>query len=348
MCSVPATTMQQRSRDSLPHRQSSSFPSIEKVELGAVHLDAERLPGRSADRPAEDQVVREDHVGREVVADRRGVGVDEALALLPRDVLHPSRLEILVAIDDEDRQEPADLRSDEGGAAEVVPLRVRILGEDGDLVPEPRPRSRERARVDIRARSTKEVAMPEENLHAWMMIIDSIRRAAQGDTRAFERLVVEHQHRLYTLAARELGSRSDADDAVQETLIRAWRGLPRFRAEASFSTWLYRICLNAISDQRSRRSRAAAQALDDVAEPADPRDRIAERELSDALQHALAQLDENYRTPVLLYDVLGRSYGEIAEVLDVAEGTVKSRIFRGRAELARLLGTTTAGEESND
>lgn len=175
-----------------------------------------------------------------------------------------------------------------------------------------------------------------------------VRRASEGDVHAFEQLVQEHQHRLYTLAARELGSAADADDAVQETLVRAWKGLPRFRGEASFSTWLYRICLNAITDQRARRARGSGPALEDVAEPADHRDRIAERELSGALQDALSQLDDTYRTPVLLYDVLGRSYGEIAELLGVAEGTVKSRIFRGRAELARLLGTSAGLQESNE
>lgn len=175
-----------------------------------------------------------------------------------------------------------------------------------------------------------------------------IRRAREGDAHAFEQLIREHQDRLYTLAARELGSAADADDAVQETLVRAWKGLPRFRGDASFSTWLYRICLNAVTDQRVRRARGSGLALDDVVEPADRRDRIAERELSGALQDALSQLDDTYRTPVLLYDVLGRSYAEIAEVLGVAEGTVKSRIFRGRAELARLLGTSTGLQESNE
>ena len=175
-----------------------------------------------------------------------------------------------------------------------------------------------------------------------------IRRARGGDRHAFELLVLEHQHRLFTLAARELGSKADAEDALQETLIRAWQGLSRFRGDSSFSTWLYRICLNAIVDQRARRSRGSGQPLDDVVEPPDPRDRIAERELSDALQVGLSQLDETYRTPVLLYDVLGRSYAEIAETLGVAEGTVKSRIFRGRAELARLLGTTAGVTESDE
>src|SRR5687768_9255231 len=104
-----------------------------------------------------------------------------------------------------------------------------------------------------------------------------VRKAQRGDRDAFGRLVEAHRNRLYTLAVRELGSAADADDAVQEALIRAWRALPRFRAEASFSTWIYRICLNAISDQRARSARGSGVALDDVPEPSDPRDAIVER-----------------------------------------------------------------------
>ncbi len=174
-----------------------------------------------------------------------------------------------------------------------------------------------------------------------------VRRAQRGDERAFEQLVAEHRNRLYTLAVRELSSVADAEDAVQETIVRAWRGLPRFRAESSFSTWIYRICLNTVSDQRTRAARRPTTPLEDIREPSDPRDAVAESELSSALQRALAGLEDGYREAVILYDVLGRSYAEIAEVLGVPEGTVKSRIFRGRAELARRLGTVHADEESN-
>jgi RNA polymerase sigma-70 factor (ECF subfamily) len=174
-----------------------------------------------------------------------------------------------------------------------------------------------------------------------------VRKSQRGDERAFELLIETHRNRLYTLAIRELGSSADAEDAVQETFVKAWRALPRFRAESSFSTWIYRICLNAISDQRTRNARRASTPLEEMGEPSDPRDALAEHELSGALQTAISALDESYRTPVILYDVLGRSYAEIAEMLSVAEGTVKSRIFRGRAELARELGTVRGDEESN-
>ncbi len=149
---------------------------------------------------------------------------------------------------------------------------------------------------------------------------------------------------MFTLAARVLGSRDDAADAVQEAFLRAWRGLGSFRGGALFSTWLYRICINAAHDQRARR-RPAAELSDTTA---DPRDAFAKRELSGDLQRALGELDEAYRVTVVLYDVLGRSYAEIAEITGVAEGTVKSRLFRGRTELARRLGTPGTSRESNE
>jgi RNA polymerase sigma-70 factor (ECF subfamily) len=171
-----------------------------------------------------------------------------------------------------------------------------------------------------------------------------VRRARKGDRFAFERLVEQHEQRMYTLAARVLGSREDAADAVQEALVRAWLALPRFRGDARFSTWLYRIVVNAAHDLRPKRRDAPA---DELPEAADPRDRFAEQELSSELQRALDALDETYRVAVVLYDVLGCSYAEIAEMTGVAEGTVKSRIFRGRSELAQRLGTAVQESESN-
>jgi RNA polymerase sigma-70 factor, ECF subfamily len=168
-----------------------------------------------------------------------------------------------------------------------------------------------------------------------------VARARRGDRWAFEQLVERHQHRLFTLAARTLGSPDDAADAVQEAFIRAWLGLPNFRGGALFSTWLFRIGLNAANDQRARRR---TEPIDETREPADPQDAFLASELSSALQHALDQLDEDYRVAVVLYDMLGCAYGEIAELTDVPEGTVKSRIFRGRRHLAELLGTRTAEE----
>jgi RNA polymerase sigma-70 factor, ECF subfamily len=171
-----------------------------------------------------------------------------------------------------------------------------------------------------------------------------IRRAQRGDRFAFGLLVERHQDRLYTFAARMLGSRDDAADVVQEALVRAWTGLPRFRGDARFSTWLHRILLNAVYDHRARARPTVP--IEETREPADPRDLIAQHELSDELQRALAALNEDFRIPVLLADVAGLSYAEIGESLGLAGGTVRSRIFRGRAELARLLGTESPSAES--
>jgi RNA polymerase sigma-70 factor, ECF subfamily len=170
-----------------------------------------------------------------------------------------------------------------------------------------------------------------------------VKRAQKGDRWAFEQLVERHQHKLNTLAARVLGSQDDAADAVQDAFIRAWLALPSFRHGARFSTWLYRICLNAAHDQRSKRP---STPLEEAPEPADPRDEFLTHELSGALQQALSDLDEEYRVAVVLYDVLGCSYAEIAELTKVAEGTVKSRIFRGRMRLGELLGTSVERKES--
>ena len=171
-----------------------------------------------------------------------------------------------------------------------------------------------------------------------------VRRAQRGDAFAFERLVDRHQHRLFTLAARVTGSRDDAADVVQETFVRAWTSLARFRGQSLFSTWLYRICVNAAHDERERRR---AVPVDVDASVPDARDRFADRELSGALQRALDALDAPYRAVVVLHDVLGCPYGEVAEIMGVAEGTVKSRLFRGRTELARRLGTQGGPRESN-
>jgi RNA polymerase sigma-70 factor (ECF subfamily) len=171
-----------------------------------------------------------------------------------------------------------------------------------------------------------------------------VRRAGRGDKRAFGELVRRHETKLFTLAARTLGNEADAADAVQEAFLRAWLALPRFREGARFSTWMYRICLNAAYDVGAKRR---AVPVETAPETPDPRDPFLEAELSGSLQRALDGLDEDFRLAVVLYDVLGCPYAEIAELTGVPEGTVKSRISRGRAELARRLGTDGEPGESN-
>lgn len=169
-----------------------------------------------------------------------------------------------------------------------------------------------------------------------------VRRAASGDASAFERLVEPELPRLYTLAARVTGSADDGADAVQDGLLRAWLALPRFRGRSRFSTWLYRICLNAALDHAGGRPRTVP--LERAPEPVAASDPA----LAGELQHALGALELDRRVAVVLCDLLGCAYAEAAAILGVPEGTVKSRVFRGRRALARTLGTGEPLPKSNE
>ena len=158
------------------------------------------------------------------------------------------------------------------------------------------------------------------------------RRAARGDTAAFEVLVERHQHRLYTLALRVTLSEADARDCVQEGLIAAWRAMHRFRGDASFSTWMYRIVLRKAYDALDRRARDAVPAEEIVAVAAatSPDERLD-------LIAALGRLEPEFRAVAVACDVLGMSMEEAAEALEIPPGTVRSRLYRARGRLAAAL-----------
>jgi RNA polymerase sigma-70 factor (ECF subfamily) len=158
------------------------------------------------------------------------------------------------------------------------------------------------------------------------------RRASAGDTAAFEQLVLRHQHKLYTLALRVTLNEADARDCVQEGLISAWRAMPRFRRDARFSTWMYRIVLRKAYDAIDRRKRLAEPAEDIEVET---RDASVEDRID--LERALAALEPEFRAVAVACDVLGLQMDEAGELLDIPAGTVKSRLFRARARLAALL-----------
>ncbi len=173
-----------------------------------------------------------------------------------------------------------------------------------------------------------------------------------GDRRALEELLGRHQGRLWAVCRRLTGSDADADDATQEALVSIVRALPRFDGRSRFGTWAYRIAVNASLDELRRRRRRPAPGLpgdadlDDLPEPQagtsslgsggaspDP-EGVA---LSVDVDAALRRLPPEFRAPVVLRDLCGLDYAEIAEVLGVPPGTVRSRISRGRAALAPLL-----------
>jgi RNA polymerase sigma-70 factor, ECF subfamily len=171
-----------------------------------------------------------------------------------------------------------------------------------------------------------------------------VRRSRTGDVSAFGELVARHDSRVYHLCLRIMGDPEEARDAAQETLITSWRKLDQFRGESAFTTWLHRITVNTCYDQLRRRRRQPMLHLvsEDGAEP-EPGPAIPDH--ADSVVNAaevaaaLQQVPEEFRAALVLADVEDLPYDEIASILDVATGTVKSRVHRGRIALARALGS---------
>lgn len=180
-----------------------------------------------------------------------------------------------------------------------------------------------------------------------------VERWQGGDERAFGELVRRHERRVFGLLLRMLGSREEAEDAAQDAFLNLHRHGRRFRRESRFSTFVYRVAVNAALNRRRglgrRRSHMRAleerQAVGDElpASPRGPEDAAYGGEVRDRVQRELEGLSAALRAPLVLYDLEGLAYGEIAEVLGVAEGTVKSRIHRARLALRERLGDLVEG-----
>ncbi|WP_040922118.1 RNA polymerase sigma factor SigM [Saccharomonospora xinjiangensis] len=169
---------------------------------------------------------------------------------------------------------------------------------------------------------------------------DLIAAHAAGDPHAFNELVRRHRDRMWAVALRTVRDPEEAADALQDAFISAFRAASNFRAESQVTTWLHRIVVNACLDRVRRRQARPSVPLPDTShqEPAVPRDSMAERETRLVIKDALAELPEEQRLPIVLVDVEGYSVAETAQLLGIAQGTVKSRCARGRAKLAKLLG----------
>ncbi|MEI2699592.1 MAG: RNA polymerase sigma factor [Microthrixaceae bacterium] len=185
---------------------------------------------------------------------------------------------------------------------------------------------------------------------------DLVGSARSGDRAALETLLRRHHDRIRTLCHRLCRDRGDAEDATQEALIAVVRGLDRFDGRSAFTTWSYRVATNACLDELRRRGRrpllsddpdlALEQPSSAHAAASDPAEAALAGEQRGELQRALAMLPEDFRWPVVLRDLAELDYAEIAELLGLAPGTVRSRISRGRARLAELL-TDQAGPAGN-
>ena len=179
-----------------------------------------------------------------------------------------------------------------------------------------------------------------------------VKQSIQGDTRAFEELVSHYHNKIYALAYRYMGNEEDAYDMAQEAFLKAFRSLHTFKGNSSFSTWLYRVTTNVCLDELRRRKRRiiplsldeplASQEGDEVekeiADSSPGVDIIYEqKEFSQYIQQLLNEMKPEHKTAIVLRDVIGFSYEEIAEVINCSMGTVKSRISRAREVLRKKI-----------
>ena len=175
--------------------------------------------------------------------------------------------------------------------------------------------------------------------------------AKQGDQDAFARLVESNQNKIYSLALRMTGNPEDGADLAQEAFLRAWRSLPTFQEESSFSTWLYKLtsnlCIDFLRREKRRKAAVTTISLDDDEDESPsievpdqrftPETEVERRELRAAMSRALRSMSEEHRQILILREVEGLSYTEIAQALELEEGTVKSRIARARISLRNIL-----------
>jgi RNA polymerase sigma-70 factor (ECF subfamily) len=167
-------------------------------------------------------------------------------------------------------------------------------------------------------------------------VTDTVRRAREGDERAFETLYHEHAGRVYALCLRLAGDSSAARELTQDVFVRAWEKLDTFRGESAFSSWLHRLALNVVMMSFRTDSRRREVLLDDpeLPETAAPR-RDPEERLD--LEKLIASLPTGARTVLVLHDIEGYEHREIARMLGIAEGTSKAHLFRGRRLLREAL-----------
>lgn len=176
-----------------------------------------------------------------------------------------------------------------------------------------------------------------------------VERVQQGDKGAFDLLVIKYQHRIIKLVSRYVRDPGDAMDVAQEAFLKAYRALPSFRGDSAFYTWLYRIAINTAKNhlaamarrpQLVERDSQSGESLDIESlqkDHATPENYILSDEIQEAIMTAVDQLPEDLRTAIVLREVEGLRYEEIAEAMECPIGTVRSRIFRAREAIDKTL-----------
>ncbi len=178
-----------------------------------------------------------------------------------------------------------------------------------------------------------------------------VKRVQKGDKGAFDLLVLRYEHKIVNLVMRYVRDPEQALDITQEAFIKAYRALPRFRGDSAFYTWLYRIAVNTAKNYLAAQRRRPTDIELDLQDPDQyglnaklketdtPEGVILSQELKDTLERAIAALPEDLRTAIILRELDGMSYEEIAQTMDCPVGTVRSRIFRARDAIGKKVGT---------
>jgi RNA polymerase sigma-70 factor (ECF subfamily) len=177
-----------------------------------------------------------------------------------------------------------------------------------------------------------------------------VRRVQRGERGAYDLLVLKYQHKVVKLVMRYLRNPADAEDVAQEAFVKAYRALPQFRGDSAFYTWLYRIAINTAKNALAARDRNpvsyeldvhgsddSSDMIGRLKDPETPEGLALTEEIRDTVNHAIGELPEDLRTAIVLRELEGMSYEEIAASMDCPVGTVRSRIFRAREAIDRRL-----------
>ncbi len=172
--------------------------------------------------------------------------------------------------------------------------------------------------------------------------INLIKKCVDGDLKSFDQLISRYERNAFAMALRYLGNYDDASDVTQEALIKVYKNISKFRFEASFTTWLYRIVINTAKDFLKKKNREKVVSIDDTQKEfkdenkdQNPQEHTERQEVKSEVHRALEKISENYRMVIVLKDIQGFTYDQISEMLEIPIGTVRSRISRGRVELKK-------------
>ena len=192
---------------------------------------------------------------------------------------------------------------------------------------------------------------PQDNSSGAIFDTDQelVRRVQKGDKRAFDLLVRRYQHKIHGLVSRFIRSPDEIDDVVQESFIKAYRALPRFRGDSAFYTWVYRIAINTAKNHLVARSRRPPdvdvevsdaefiESADQLRDSESPESALARDQLERTIDDAIRALPEDLRSAVTLREFDGLSYEQIAAIMECPVGTVRSRIFRAREAIDKRI-----------